>query len=448
MPRPTDDSAPVPPGRRRLRNAAVALALGVALFATGAVLLSPDDSSGGGRATSAGGSTAAARGSVAALRERVSQVPGDWSGWAGLGMAYVQEARSTADPATYTRAESALRKSLKLQPEDNYQAEAGMGALAAARHDFDQALYWAKRATATNPSGPTGYGVLADAYTQLGRYEASYRAVQRMVDLRPDAASLARASYSWELRGDTAQARTLMRRALRAAPTPAERAFAYVHLAALAQDTGDARTALRHAEAGLDMSPGDPALLEARARAHAALGNTAQAVSDYNAAVSVAPLPQFLLGLGELQQSLGHRKQAEDQYEVLRAQDATRRAGKGVADVDAVLFEADHGSPRRAVTMGRDAVRDRPFIAVHDAYGWALHRAGRHREALVQADKALELGTRSALFHYHRGMIHRSLGDMSAARQDLRQALDIDPHFHPLHADRARSVLSGSDAAR
>ncbi|GAA2677950.1 tetratricopeptide repeat protein [Streptomyces aculeolatus] len=450
MPTPTDDPAPKPPvrpGRGRLRNAAVALVLGVAMFTAGAVLLPPDDSSSpAGPVPPAGDGAAPGRGSVAALRERVRQVPGDWTGWAGLGMAEVQQAGSTADSAAYARAEGALRKSLKLHPAGNYQAEAGMGALAAARHDFTRALHWARRATTTNPSGPTGYGVLADAYTQLGRYEASYGAVQRMTDLRPDAASLARASYTWELRGDTASARTLMKRALRAAPTPAQRAFAHVHLATLALDTGDASTALAEASAGLRESPRDAALLEARARAHTALGNTTRAVRDYTAAAGIAPLPHYLLGLGELQQSLGHRQRAEEQYDVLRAQDTARRANSADADVDAILYEADHGNAAKAAAMAEETLRSRPFIAVHDARAWALHRAGRHREALAHADKALALGTRSALFHYHRAMIHRALGDTTAARQDLTAALDTNPHFHPLHAPRARTVLRRIDA--
>ncbi|NEE62010.1 hypothetical protein G3M55_98095, partial [Streptomyces sp. SID8455] len=81
------------------------------------------------------------------------------------------------------------------------------------------------------------------------------------------------------------------------------------------------------------------------------------------------------------------------------------------ADTDAILFEADHGNPRRAVTLAEQTLRSRPFVAVHDAYAWALHRAGRDAEALAQADEALALGTRSALFHYHRAAIHQALGD-------------------------------------
>ncbi|WSF29587.1 hypothetical protein OG261_04445 [Streptomyces sp. NBC_01358] len=363
-------------------------------------------------------------------------------------MAYVQQARSTADAATYTRAEAALRKSLTLQPSGNFAAETGMGALEAARHRFTQALTWARRATTSNPYSAPAQGVLADALTQLGRYEASYAAVQRMTDLRPDSSALARASYSWELRGDTARARDLMNKSLQAAGTPAEKAFALTHLSTLALESGNPRTAAGLAGTGLAALPGDAALLEARARAHTALGQDTQAVADFTAAIAAAPLPQYLLGLGDLQRSLGHREKAEEQDDVLRAQEKVRRATGGVPDVDGVLFEADHGDPDTAVTMARAALRQRPFIAVHDAIAWALHRAGRDTEAIEQADLALALGTVSAPFHYHRALINQALGRTGAAEMDLRRVLDIDPHFHPVDAPRARAALSRIESDR
>ena len=68
-----------------------------------------------------------------------------------------------------------------------------------------------------NPHHAASYGVLADAQLQLGHYEQSFDATQKMVDLLPATPSLARASYAWELRGDADLATELMRRALEAA---------------------------------------------------------------------------------------------------------------------------------------------------------------------------------------------------------------------------------------
>ncbi|MFJ4906500.1 tetratricopeptide repeat protein [Streptomyces sp. NPDC093249] len=444
MHRPADKPAPTIRHRRHVRSAAITIALGVVMFTVGAVGLSPSSSSTPDIPSSAPSSTGQGRG-IEALRERVKRLPRDPVSWADLGMAMVRQARTTADQAAYAQAETALRRSLALRPTENLHAEFAMGALCAARHQFRDALTWARKAVATSPLTPAPYGVLADAHTQLGQYEEAEEAIQKMADLRPDSSSLARASYAAELRGDTRRATTLMERALRAAGTPDERTFARTHLSSLALESGDAATALRQAQAGLAVAPRDAGLLEARARAHAATGNREQAVADYTAAVSAAPLPQYLLGLGDLQQSLGHQDLAQAQYAVLRAQETLRQAAGTPADVDAILFEADHGNPRQAVTMAESAVRERPFVAVHDACAWAMHRAGRDQEALAESDKALALGTPSALFLYHRGAIHRALGDTTAARRDLERALALEPTFHPLHAPAAREAIRRID---
>lgn len=444
MHRPEDKPAPTIRHRRHLRSTAITIALGVVMFTVGAVGLSPPSTSTPGAPAFASSSAGPARG-IDALRGRVKRLPKDPVSWADLGMALVQQARTTADQATYAQAEKALRRSLALQPAENLHAEIGLGALAAARHQFRDALTWARRAVATSPATPASYGVLADAHTQLGQYPEAEEAVQKMADLRPDSSSLARASYTFELRGDTGQAVALMERALRAAGTPDERAFAHTHLSSLALDSGDAATALRQAQAGLVIAPRDAGLLEARAKARAATDDREQAVADFTTAIATAPLPQYLLGLGELQQSLGHQDLADAQYAVLRAQETLRRAAGAPADTDAILFEADHGNPHQAVAIAETAVRERPFLAVHDAYAWALHRAGRDEEALAQADEALALGTRSALFLYHRGAIHQALGHSTTARRDFQQALDTDPSFHPLHAPAAREAIRRID---
>ncbi|MGW1642964.1 tetratricopeptide repeat protein [Streptomyces lavendulae] len=429
-----------PRGRRRLKAAAVTLALGTAMFAAGAVLIDPV-SSGPPETIASARAEARPAGTVQALTARLERLPGDWNAWSALGMAHIEQARTTADPALHARAEKALRRSLALQARGNTGAETGLAALAAARHDFTTARAEAEKAINSDPYSTAAYGVLADAQTQLGHYQDAEQAVQKMNDLRPDAASLARASYTFELRGKTDRAADLMRRSLTAATTDSERAFAHACLSGLALEEGDAQLALKEAEQGLRATPGNAALLDSRARARAALGQTEQALADWQRAVDVVPLPHLVLALGEMHQALGHRPQAEAQFALLKAQDRLRAAAGSPPDTDAILFEADHGTPARAMAMAEQALQTRPFVAVHDAYAWALHRAGRNEEALTHADQALALGTRQALWSYHRAAIHHALGDETAAHEDLDDALGSACALHPLHAGHARALL-------
>jgi len=106
----------------------------------------------------------------------------------------------------------------------------------------------------------------------------------------------------------------------------------------------------------------------------------------------------------------------------VRAETTLQRQAGVNADVELALFEADHGSPRRAVTLGRRAWAAAPSVRSADALGWALHSAGHSRAALGWARRALALGSRDPAFLTHAGLIARSAGEPAAAARWLERA--------------------------
>ncbi|PYC70176.1 hypothetical protein C7C46_27610 [Streptomyces tateyamensis] len=438
--------------RPTVRSAAVTAALGVSLFLAGALGLAPwtdttaNPAPAPQESRSAGGDPLAR--SVAALQEQLRRQPQDPGALAALGLDYVQQAKNTADPTYYPKAEEVLQRSLAQQPEDNFTAMGGMAALENGRHNFTQALDWAKRAVAVNPYNSALYGTLSDALTQLGRYDEAAAAVQHMVDLHPGTPSLARASYIAELHGDPATAEEDMRRALQDATGPADQAFTRYYLSQLALNRADPAAALREAAAGLTASPGYTPLLQAKAMAEEALGDNDAAAADLNTATQRLPLPEYVLQLGDLYRATGRSQEADRQYQLFRAEQKLFTDNGVAPDADAALFEAEHGSPEQAVALARTGLTTRPFLDTHDALAWALHASGHDREALAEADQALALGTRNALFHYHRAMIQGALGNPDAQRADLTAALAVNPGFHPVHAPEAAAVLADLAARR
>jgi tetratricopeptide (TPR) repeat protein len=443
--------------KRSIKILAVGLGVGAALFVAGSLGVTRPDST-DGRPTLAnapvisgepriptGGSLDAL---IASLQSRLNSVPNDHVSWATLGLAYVQQAKITVDSTYYPRADGALARSLEIDDTDNFLAYAGLSALASARHDFAGARRFAQRGLEINAFSAILNGALSDAELQLGNYDAALAAVQRMVDLSPDLASLSRASYTWELRGDIDEARRLMRRALADAPTAADRAFALVHIGDLSFDEGDANTALRHYLDALEASPTDVSALAGKAESEAALGQIETALDDYATVVARAPEPGYIVDYARLLESIGRADDADDQYAVF---DATQRlfAANGVeADATATLFEVDRGNIDRALADAERGVATRPFVVMHDAQAWALHAAGRDHEALAAIDRAMALGTRSALFHFHAGMISLSLGDVDRAKNELTTALEINPAFDPLSADVARRTLESLEVSQ
>src|SRR5437867_7550522 len=70
--------------------------------------------------------------SIASLQDHLRQTPGDWRGFANLGLAYVQQARITADPSYYPKADGVLQRSLAINAQNNDVALIGEASLAAA----------------------------------------------------------------------------------------------------------------------------------------------------------------------------------------------------------------------------------------------------------------------------------------------------------------------------
>jgi tetratricopeptide (TPR) repeat protein len=377
---------------------------------------------------------------VRALQARVDRLPGDWSAWASLGALHLQQAVTTADPSYYGRAEAAFARSLEVRPEGNDAALTGQAALAASRHDFVRARELAEQAVAVNAFSAPAHGVLTDALVELGEDEAALQALQRMLDLRPGVPSYTRASYSFELRGDVVRAREALESALRIAVDPADAAFAHRYLGELAFSQGDLDEAGRQFAAGLERAPDAAPLLAGRARVAAARGDVEAALRDWEQVVQRLPEPGYVAELGDLYASVGRMRDAQAQYAVAR--DIARLFADAGADLDLeqALFAADHGDPAGALAAAERIWQTQRSVHAADAYAWALHVNGRTAQAREVAAQAQRLGTRSALFDYHRGMIELADGDREAARRSLTSALRT-PHFSVLHAPRARAAL-------
>jgi Flp pilus assembly protein TadD len=148
--------------------------------------------------------------------------------------------------------------------------------------------------------------------------------------------------------------------------------------------------------------------------------------------------------LGDLYQVSGRPEQAAAQAQLLGAEEQLFRANGVDIDLEISLFSADHHADlARGLRAAQAEYAKRHSVFVADALAWQLHVNGRDADALTHADEALRLGTRSALFHFHRGMIELGLGRADAARADLQQALAINPHFSLLHVPEAMKALAG-----
>ena len=381
---------------------------------------------------------------VEQLQKDLERVPGNYRAWTDLGLAYVQQARVTADPGLYARADGAFDKALELRPQDNDGALTGKATLAAARHDFAGALALTDRSLAINDFSATTYAVRADALTELGRYDQARDAIQKMFDLRPGGLDgYSRASYAFELRGDAVRAQEMLEQARSAARTPADKAFASYYLGEIAWHSGDLDRAETEYTTALADDPTYAFALAGRAKVLAARGETTAAAGSYQDVVGRLPLPEFVVAYGELLEATGQSAAAQEQYDTVRLIQKLFAANGQDVDTELALFEADHGTPQAAVASASKALAKRPDgIFTQDAYAWALHAAGRSAEALPYAKNAARLGYRNPSFAYHLGAIALAAGDKATAKTALTQVATLNQAFSPLHGPRAKALLA------
>jgi tetratricopeptide (TPR) repeat protein len=442
---------------RAIGRAAAVTALAVALLVTGAVVFARGTGDAVDPATRHTSSSAlllptpdagSLDDAIASLQQRLRGIPDDWRGFAQLGLAYVAQARVTADPSWYPKAEGVLRRSLRLHPDENVDGALGIGALDLARHDFAAALRQGRRAASLDPYDADAYGVIGDALVELGRYRAAFDAIQTMVDTRPDLASYARVAYARELRGDVAGAERAMRLAFDAAGSPSDAAWTAYQLGELAFGSGEVAAARGWFARGLDLDPANALNLAGLAKVAWARGNDDLAIRRYEDVAARYPAPEVVIALADLYRATGHATLADQQVDVVRAMQELAAANGVNIDLELALFDADHGDPAGALSAARAEWARRHSIYVADAYAWALYANGRFRRASAFADRALALGTRNALFLFHAGMIRLELGDRGAARRDLARALEINPNFSIQHATEGAKMLAELEAAR
>jgi tetratricopeptide (TPR) repeat protein len=366
-----------------------------------------------------------------------------WRPLASLGLGYLTKGRTTADPVYYSKAGAVLRQSLRLHPQGNFEARLGLGALAAARHDFHGALRWGRSAQRLNPHGADAYGVMADALVELGQYRRAERALQRMVDLRPDLASYARVSYYRELHGDVAGAIEAMAAALAFGGAGEDAAWAAYQLGELYFNSGRIAEARRQYARGAYLAPRYPLPQAGLAKVAAAQGHLQQATRTLARLVARYPAPGLVVLLGDLYRAAGEPRRAAAQWELVEAIQKLYESNGFNLDLELVLFDADHGrAPGATVRRARRAYAARPGVAVADALAWALYRDGRYAQAIKASRGALRIGGANALFHYHAGMISLRLGDRAAARRHLQRTLEINPYFSFRYGRAARRTLA------
>jgi len=297
-----------------------------------------------------------------------------------------------------------------------------------------------------NSTIPTIYGVIGDAQTELGMYDDALHTVQTMVDLRPDLSSYSRASYVRELHGNVAGAIEAMQDAVQAGGPNAENTnWTRVQLGNLYFNSGRLAEAETQYNEALASYPGYVHAVAGLARVHAARREYDEAIKRYSDVVNRFPLPEYVIALGDVYEAAGRVREAQQQFDLVRAIEQLYIANGVDTDLETALFEADHAQDQdmnEILARARRALAKRSTIYAKDVMAWALYQAGQYAAAYDFSRQALQLGTKDALLLFHAGLIAERLGLGTEAQSDLSQALSINPNFSVRYRDLAQRTLS------
>ena len=215
-----------------------------------------------------------------------------------------------------------------------------------------------------------------DALVELGRYDEAERELQAMIDRKPNLAAYARVSYLRELRGDLAGAAEAMRFAAAAGGPAAEnRAYVLALLGELERRRGRPGAAKRAFGEALALVPRFAAAEAGLARLDA--GRVAQpevvkgdarglagAIDRLRGVTERLPLAEHIVALGEAQLAAGRTSEGRESLALVAAQQQLQSAAGVDVDVELAVYEADHGSPARAVELAKRGWAQAPSVRV------------------------------------------------------------------------------------
>ena len=348
-----------------------------------------------------------------------------------LVAAFIQEGRVTGNHVYYDKAAMKhVNVVLKNEPE-NFSALCYKSLLYLSQHHFAEGLEIGQKAQLINPHNAFIYGLLTDAYVELGNYTTAVEMSDKMESVKPDIRSYSRASYLREIYGDYPGAIEAMKLAVAAGPGGTEGTeWARVQLGHLYELTGDIKKADSVYQLALDYRPG-------YAYAYAGLARVAiynqkydSAINDYKKADSLITDNSFKEELANLYYFLkkddlaneitkGVIQQLSKDAQVANADDAIGH----YSDNELALNYLKIGDYDNALNHAELEYNRRPDnITVNETMAWVYYKKGDAIKALPYIKVALKTNSKNPDLLAHAALIYNKAGDKATAKTMLSAA--------------------------
>lgn len=379
---------------------------------------------------------------INAALKTIEKMPESPDGYTVLAVAYIKKARQTGDFSLNSKAETAVKKALEIEP-NNAIARKLEASLHLTLHRFSEALEAGTKLTKDFPADAFGYGVLTDANAELGNYPQAIEAAQKMVDLKPNSSSYARVAHLRSLHGDTQGAIEMFKTAAKTAdPTDKEaQSWCLVQLGDEYWKYGKFVEAEKIYDEALQNFPNYYLALAAKGKVRASQNDFDGAIKILTDANNRIPNVETAILLGDIFTKQGNAEKAKEQYDLVEI--IEQKIGISNDQKRLALLWADQNIKLdEALTITKRESEMRKDIFTSDALAWTLFKKGQLPEAKIAITNALKLKSNDARILFHAGMIEKDLGNRAEAKKLLEQALKLNAAFDLLQVETAKKVLA------
>jgi tetratricopeptide (TPR) repeat protein len=369
---------------------------------------------------------------ITTLQQRLQQKPNDKATLIALANYMILESRASGLYHHYDAAAMHYINQVLYNEASNFEALCLKGLVQLSQHHFYEALATAETAQRINPFSAFVYGILTDAFTQIGEYEKAVNAAEKMMEIKPDQRCYARVSYLRELYGDFAGAKEVMQAAVEAGVDGQEDTeWCRVQLGNLYVQTGQLDSAAKHFNLSLLLRPGF-------APAYAGLGDVAQSRKDYAAAfkhfteaADASGQHQYADKIAQTASLMGKQVLAGNIYEkLIQEMEATAKEAlsdetkghytdKEIAEV--LLMRNDY---KKALHYAQLAYNRQPGnIEVNESLAWCHYKNKNYQMAQQYIDAALRTNSQHSRLLCRAGLIYLQKPNIAKAKQLLTQGL-------------------------
>jgi tetratricopeptide (TPR) repeat protein len=362
-----------------------------------------------------------------------------------LAEAYIMQSRISGNSAYYQAAVlqmlNRLISSESSTGDQRFMANMYKSNVLFGMNRFKEALDAANEGLKLGDGNASIWGAATDANVELGNYAEANKTSSRMMQLRPDLRSYARASYLRELAGDmTAAIETMAMAVESGVPGLEPTEWARVQLGDLCLNAGKSDSARILYEAALHFRPRYAAAQEGLARLAMYRKDYKTAILYADSAATGMNDPLYLAQLATVYQLAGNGAKAADAVQAaLRS--VKDEEGEIPQDMNpkpnyareyALIYRAGRNIPK-ALGYAKEDQQLRPENAQANALlAWLLYLNGEAKSAAPLIQKSLATGWKNPEILMQASWIYRGAGDAAKSEALRQESLKLNPMADPV----------------